>query len=77
MYNMAKGKVRWMDIRERKMKKIRVIVSLWVIICCGMILAACGELETSGDHEADHVVMESAQNREEPESDQAEHLMEV
>lgn len=66
-----------MDIREQKMKKIRVIVSLWVSICCGMILAACGELGTSGDHEADHAAPESVRNREEPESDQAEHLMEV
>lgn len=77
MYNMAKGKVRRMDIRERKMKKNRVIVSLWVSICCGMILAACGELETSGDHEADHAVPESMQNREEPEREQAEPLMEM
>lgn len=66
-----------MDIRERKMKKNRVIVSLWVSICCGMILAACGELETSGDHGADHAAPESVRNREEPESDQAEPLMEA
>lgn len=66
-----------MDIRERKMKKNRVIVSLWVSICCGMILAACGELGTSGDHEADHAAPESVRNREEPESDQAEPLMEA
>lgn len=51
------------------MKKIRVIISLWVSICCGLILAACGEQEAGGGHKAD-VVLESAQNREEPESAQ-------
>lgn len=66
-----------MDIREWKMKKIRVIVSLWVSICCGMILAACGELGTSGEHGTDHAAPESVRNREEPESDQAETLMEA
>lgn len=46
-----------------QMKKFRIIILLWVSICCGMIFAACGEQEASETEENAQEAVQAAEER--------------
>ena len=47
------------------MKKYRRIILVWISICCGIILASCGEKETDGQEEDTRITEDKTELNEE------------